>query len=347
MSHKIQQYRYIFSIIAVQTACAGAAFFIYYQMVMSAVSQSASADAARELSASLLRDAICTILWLGVLLGVIMYLFVTKVFEHFAKMLHKSDSEALRQVQSLIHAQDAIIIGLAKLAESRDEDTGQHLERMSVYACRLAAAASCHPKYRNQISGEFINLLRVSTSLHDIGKVGIQDKILLKPGRLTDAERAEMQRHPAIGGDCLLEIESRMENSTFLQMAREIVLCHHERWDGAGYPAGLAGEAIPLAARIASIADVYDALSSDRVYRNAYPHERCVAMIREEAGKQFDPVLVEIFLTVQDGFREIAHLYSSGWGKPGGVKSAEQIRPPLELGQEPIGDLSPSPLLNS
>jgi len=151
-----------------------------------------------------------------------------------------------------------------------------------------------------------------------------------------------MQRHPLIGGDCLLEIERRLENSTFLQMAREIVLCHHERWDGTGYPSGLAGEAIPLAARIASIADVYDALSSDRVYRTAYPHERCVAMIQQEAGRQFDPVLVEIFLTIQNGFREIAHLYGSGWGK-----TAEQIRPPFDLSEEPFGDLSAAPVLNS
>ena len=196
MWHKNQQVRYIFWIVAVQTACAGTAFFIYYQMVLSAVSQSTHEDVTRELSTSLLLDAVCTILWLGVLLGVIMYLFVTKVFEHFAKTQHKSETEALRQVQSLVHAQDAIIIGLAKLAESRDDDTGHHLERMSVYACRLAAAASCHPKYRDQITGEFINLLRVSASLHDIGKVGIQDRILLKPGRLTAAERSEMQRHP-------------------------------------------------------------------------------------------------------------------------------------------------------
>jgi len=187
MWHKNQQARYILWIVMVQTACAGTAFFIYYQMVLSVVSQGAPKEATQEISASLLRDAVCTILWLGVLLGVIMYLFVTKIFEHFAKTQHKSDTEALRQVQSLIHAQDAIIIGLAKLAESRDDDTGHHLERMSVYSCRLAAAASCHPKYRDQITGEFINLLRVSASLHDIGKVGIQDKILLKPGRLTAA----------------------------------------------------------------------------------------------------------------------------------------------------------------
>ena len=343
MWHKNQQTRYIFWIVVVQTACAGTAFFIYNQMVLSAVSQSAHGEAAGELAASLLRYAACTLLWLGVLLGVIMYLFVTQIFEHFAKTQQRSDTDALRQVQSLIHAQDAIIIGLAKLAESRDDDTGHHLERMSVYACRLAAAASCHPKYRSQITGEFINLLRVSASLHDIGKVGIQDKILLKPGRLTTDERSEMQRHPVIGGDCLLEIERRLENSSFLQMAREIVLCHHERWDGTGYPSGLVGEAIPLSARIASIADVYDALASDRVYRTAYPHEQCVAMIQQEAGRQFDPVLVEIFLTIQEGFREIAHLYGSGWGK----KTAEQYRPPFDLSEEPFGDLSAVPILNS
>lgn len=331
MWHQNQRAKYIFWIVLVQTLCAGGAFWIYYQMVLTAVAQSAYEEMAREMSTSLLRDAAVTLFWLGILLTVVMYLFVTEIFERFTKTQLSSDAEALRQVQSLIRTQDAIIIGLAKLAESRDDDTGHHLERISVYACRLAAAASEHPKYRHQITSEFIDLLRISAPLHDIGKVGIPDRILLKPGRLTAAERLEMQQHTTIGGSCLLEIERQLENSNFLQMAREIVVAHHERWDGNGYPNGLAGEAIPLAARIASIADVYDALSSDRVYRAAYSHERCVAMIQREAGRQFDPTLVEIFLSIQHGFREIAHLYGSGW-----AKTAASAHVPVELGEQPF-----------
>lgn len=334
MWHPNQRARYIFWIVLVQTGCAGAAFWIYYQMVLSVVSQSAYEETARELSLSLLRDAACTLLWLGVLLTVVMYLFVTEIFEHFTKRQHTADAEALQYVQSLIRTQDAIIIGLAKLAESRDDDTGHHLERISVYACQLATAASQHPKYREQITNEFIDLLRISSPLHDIGKVGIPDRILLKPGRLTEAERIEMQKHTTIGGSCLLEIERQLENSDFLQMAREIVVSHHERWDGTGYPNGLAGEAIPLAARIAAIADVYDALSSDRIYRAAYPHERCVAMIQRSAGQQFDPVLVDVFLSIQHGFREIANLYGSGW-----AKAASPAPLPLDLGNVPSGEL--------
>lgn len=337
-----QRARYIVWIVLAQTGCAGAAFWIYYRMVLSAVSQSAYEEMAREMSASLLRDAACTLLWLGVLLTGVMYLFVTEIFDRFAKTQHASDAEALRQVQSLIRTQDAIIIGLAKLAESRDDETGHHLERISVYACRLASAAADHPKYHNEITGEFIDLLRISAPLHDIGKVGIPDRILLKPGRLTTAERVEMQQHTTIGGSCLLEIERRLENSNFLQMAREIVVSHHERWDGTGYPAGLAGEAIPLAARIAAIADVYDALSSDRVYRAAYPHERCVAMIQREAGRQFDPVLVEVFLTIQHGFREIAHLYGSGW-----ARTTAPAPLPLDLGEEPFNASPTVAVINS
>ena len=152
-------------------------------------------------------------------------------------------------------------------------------------------------------------MIGVNAALHDIGKVGIEDAILLKPGKLTADERRRMQEHTTIGERCLAEIERRLGACNFLQMARDIVLCHQERWDGSGYPNGLMKTRIPLAARIVAIADVYDALASRRVYKPALPHEECVAIIRAEAGKQFDPEMVETFLKVEKTFREINRRY--------------------------------------
>ena len=154
-------------------------------------------------------------------------------------------------------------------------------------------------------------MLGISSVLHDIGKVGLEDTVLLKPGRLTDAERKQMQQHTLVAGDCLKEIELRLGASNFLQTAREIALHHHERWDGTGYPTGLAGEAIPLAARIVSIADVYDALRSKRVYKHSFPHEECVQAIRDGAGTQFDPELVEVFLEIETEFAAIARRFAN------------------------------------
>jgi putative two-component system response regulator len=147
--------------------------------------------------------------------------------------------------------------------------------------------------------------------LHDIGKVGLEDNVLLKPGRLNAEERSRMQEHTLVAGDCLREIEQRLGASNFLQTAREIALYHHERWDGNGYPMGLSGEEIPLSARIVTVADVYDALSSKRVYKDAFPHDECVRLIREGAGTQFDPDLVRVFLSIEAEFAAIAVRFAS------------------------------------
>ncbi|HEY4760494.1 MAG TPA: HD domain-containing phosphohydrolase [Thermoguttaceae bacterium] len=247
--------------------------------------------------------------WIAVLQAIVAYLVLTRDQEETSRKHRKAEMVSLQQYNELLRTRDAVIFGLAKLTESRDPDTGNHLERIAIYSTRLAAAVRHYPQYHHQVTPSFVKLIGISSALHDIGKVGICDSILLKPGKLDRQERPLMQSHVAIGSKCIRQIESRLGCSNFLQMAREIALGHHERWDGMGYPKGLSGEEIPLAARIVAIADVYDALSTKRIYKEALPHEKCVEIIQEEAGRQFDPVLVEIFLKLESEFRDIARNY--------------------------------------
>jgi putative two-component system response regulator len=163
-----------------------------------------------------------------------------------------------------------------------------------------------HPKFRNLITRSFVNSIGIGSALHDIGKVGVEDAVLLKPGPLTSDEYRRIQQHTVLGGECIRQIQRRVGDPMFLELSREIAMHHHEKWDGSGYPQGLAGEEIPLAARIVAIADVYDALSVRRVYKDPYPHEVCVEKIRKDAGRHFDPDLVEVFLAIQHQFEEIA-----------------------------------------
>jgi putative two-component system response regulator len=248
--------------------------------------------------------------WIIGLQSIVTWLVMARVTTDYAKQRQSWHDESLMKTRELIQTRDAIVFGLAKLAESRDPETGQHLERIALYSTRLASAALRTPKYRNQNAATLVKTIGISSSLHDIGKVGIEDAILLKPGRLTPQERIRMQEHARLGGECIRMIEHRLGHSNFLAMAGEIAFHHHERWDGNGYPAGLAGDQIPLAARIVAIADVYDALSSRRVYKEAYSHDECVEIISEEAGKQFDPDLVHIFLKIEHQFREICQNFS-------------------------------------
>ena len=172
-----------------------------------------------------------------------------------------------------------------------------------------------HEEFSEQITPALVQWIGVSSALHDIGKVGIEDAILRKPDKLTPAERLRMQEHARIGEECLLEIERQLGQSNFLRMAREIAAAHHERWDGRGYPYQIAGEEIPLAARIVAIADVYDALSSQRVYKPAMPHEQCVELIRSEAGGQFDPRLVAVFLEMEPVLKNIRQRFDTDRGQ--------------------------------
>jgi response regulator RpfG family c-di-GMP phosphodiesterase len=177
------------------------------------------------------------------------------------------------------------------MAETRDTDTGAHLERIAEYSAVLGEAL----RWQNQLDTRWVEQLRVAAPLHDIGKVGLPDSVLKKPGRLTDEEREVMQAHPRIGAEALQAIEGRQGSDRLLRLGAEIAAAHHERWDGKGYPAGLRGADIPLAARIVAVADVYDALTSERVYKPPLSHAEARSIIENGNGTHFDPDVVSAF----------------------------------------------------
>lgn len=219
--------------------------------------------------------------------------------------------ETVEQSDEIVRTREAMILGLAKLADYRDSDTGHHLDRICTFAVLLAEAASADFP---EIDAEFLAHLRLAASLHDIGKVGIPDSVLLKPGMLTPREREVVERHPVIGAATLDAIRQRAGGGDrLLGMSIEIALRHHEKWDGTGYPGGMSGEDIPLSARLVALADVYDALTSDRVYKVALGHTRACEIIREGRGAHFDPRLVDAFQRVADRFsQERSSLGTSG-----------------------------------
>lgn len=210
----------------------------------------------------------------------------------------------LEQTVEIRQTRDIALITLARLAESRDHATGQHLERMAAYSRRLAEQLA-DGIYSGSIGTGFVEHLYKSSPLHDIGKVGIPDSILLKPGPLTAEEREIMRRHPEIGGETLRSVVEQFRGNTFLTMGMEIAYSHHERWDGHGYPFGLSGDEIPLAARIVAVADAYDAITSRRPYKGAFGHDEAIRRITVDRGRHFDPVLVDGFLVCHQDFDAI------------------------------------------
>jgi HD-GYP domain-containing protein (c-di-GMP phosphodiesterase class II) len=212
------------------------------------------------------------------------------------------EMEVQRRIAHSLDVRNALIFGLAKLADYRDTDTGKHLERIAAFSELLGTELrAVHP----WIDRRWIERLRLASSLHDIGKVGIPDSILLKPGALTPQEREVMQQHSIIGADTLMCIRERLGPDEFIDMGIEVALQHHEKWDGTGYPGGLRGEEIALSARIVALADFYDALTSARVYKAARSHEETRAMILAERGRHFDPDVVDAFERVHERFDTI------------------------------------------
>ena len=221
------------------------------------------------------------------------------------------ENEVASRTVELGALQDVTILAMASLAETRDSDTGNHIRRTQHYVRVLARQVQNHPRFGYFLDDATIELLFKSAPLHDIGKVGIPDRILLKPGRFTPEEFEIMKTHTTLGRDAIAAAEKQLGKEVeFLRHAKDIALYHQEKWDGSGYPEGLVGDAIPVSARLMAVADVYDALISRRVYKDGMSHEKAVDIIREGRGTHFDPDLVDAFLAVQEEFRTIAARYA-------------------------------------
>lgn len=227
----------------------------------------------------------------------------------YIELVGKIAGAAIHDVCAIVareEASDSIMVALAKLAEHRDNDTGLHLDRVTRFCLRLAETLRGNPAVVGEITPEFLYNLQRAVPLHDIGKVAIPDQILMHPGRLSPEQMAIMRTHTVVGANTIETLIHNAPGVSFLAMAAQIARYHHERWDGAGYPVGLRGHAIPLAARITAIADVYDALTTKRVYKDAFPHDEAVRIIADGAGTQFDPAVVAAFLELEGEFAELA-----------------------------------------
>lgn len=220
------------------------------------------------------------------------------------------ENEVAKRAQEIEAIQDVTIHAMASLAETRDNETGNHIRRTQLYVRALAEKLRNHPRFAAFLNEHTINLLFKSAPLHDIGKVGIPDHILLKPGRFTPEEFEVMKAHTTLGRDAIATAERRLGlDVEFLAYAKEIAYSHQEKWDGSGYPEGLAGDAIPISARIMAVADVYDALISRRPYKNPFSHDKAVQMILDGRGQHFDPDIVDAFMALQDEFFAISQRY--------------------------------------
>ena len=239
--------------------------------------------------------------------------FLTKPFQPQELRVRLRAGERVLALES----REVTIFALAKLAESRDSETGTHLERIREYCRVLGDELSHWESHCDIVDGEYVQLLYLTSPLHDIGKVGIPDRVLLKPGRLTPEEFAIMKQHTTLGANTLDAAAKAHTGAPFLTIAREIALTHHERFDGKGYPDGLRGTEIPLSGRIVALADVYDALTSRRVYKDAFSHEAARNILLEGCGTQFDPDIVKAFLNREAEFIAIRERLSAEDAAPG------------------------------
>lgn len=257
----------------------------------------------------------------GLALGAVDY--ITKPFNPFLVKARIKNHLLLKQYQDLLEdlvrqrtyqlekTQDVTIKSMGTLAEYRDPETGGHIKRTQNYVRLLTEKLKDHPAFRPHLTEPVIRALYQSAPLHDIGKVGVPDHILMKPGRLTPREFEQMKRHARLGRDAIAASEKELgDTDTFLSYARQMAYAHHEKWDGTGYPRGLKGEKIPLPGRLMAVADVYDALISSRVYKPAFSHSYAVEVIRKGKGTHFDPAIVAAFLEIEQQFKETAIEYA-------------------------------------
>ena len=221
------------------------------------------------------------------------------------------EAEVSRRTREVMAIQDVTIMVMASLAETRDSETGNHIRRTQHYVRALAEHLRTHPRFAATLTNHYIEMLFKSAPLHDIGKVGIPDRILLKPGKLTTEEFEVMKTHTTLGREAIEHAEQQLKLEVpFLVIAKEIAYSHQEKWDGSGYPQALQGDAIPLSARLMAVADVYDALISRRVYKAAMPHEQAVQIIQQGRGQHFDPDIADAFVALQVQFQSIAGRFS-------------------------------------
>ena len=239
------------------------------------------------------------------------HLALTQARKQLTNQNRLLEAKVRERTRELVLTQDITIHSLASLAETRDNETGNHIRRTQHYVRLLAERLREHPRFKEVLDSATIELLFKSAPLHDMGKVGIPDNILLKPDKLSNEEFVIMKTHTTLGRDAISMAESSLGvGSTFLRYIRDIAYSHHEKWDGSGYPEGLQGEEIPLSGRLMAIADVYDALISKRVYKPAFPHEKAVAIIGDGKGSHFDPDMVDVFLEIAGSFQEVARKFS-------------------------------------
>lgn len=235
------------------------------------------------------------------------YMFYLQDITDSYNYTSKLETEVREISLELFQSQHSLIVSLANMVEARDGVTGLHIKHTSAYVEIIAKALKNRPKYQNVINNSYISVLCEAAPLHDIGKIAMEDAILRKEGSLNTEELKSIQSHPALGAQIIDTVLAETSGSDYLATAREMAYCHHERWDGNGYPRGLKGEEIPLSARIMAIADVYDALRSERSYKAAYSKEEAKRIIVEEAGTQFDPELVEVFLECLPEMEAVRH----------------------------------------
>lgn len=230
--------------------------------------------------------------------------------EELERKVERKTAALMMRTEELEMTRSATLESLSALAERRDNDTGNHIKRTKKYARLIAKSLAVTDKFHWQLDDETIARIENAAPLHDIGKVGIPDSILLKNGPLTPEEKVIMQKHTVYAKNALDQAIGMLgKNSAFLQVAKIIAYSHHERWDGLGYPQGLKGENIPLPARIMTLADIYDALRTKRPYKEIIPHQETMNIIREEKGKIFDPAIVESFLEIEWEFEKISEIY--------------------------------------
>jgi len=238
------------------------------------------------------------------------HLDIDELVRERTRQLAYRTEQLARRSEQLIRLQNGIVFTLADIVENRDANTGGHIERTSTYMKILVDTMIEQGVYAFEMSQWDIESVISSARLHDIGKISIPDSVLNKPDKLTDEEFAIIQTHPEVGMRMIEQMTARTGEATFLEHAKLFAEYHHEKWNGRGYPTGLSGTDIPLHGRIMAVIDVYDALVSDRPYKKAFPHEKALSIIMEDAGTHFDPLIANVFNSISDKIKTAMERFS-------------------------------------